>query len=331
MLETQNVKTENSSMIIAKQIPLDNKINEMKLPFLCYDIAFKAVFTNEETILTKMVADITGMDYRILENNITLETNELPISYINEKAKRCDFILRIDKNNILNLELNSSHYTGMLIKNLAYLCQIFSRETKSGNKYNKNLNVMQINLNCYAKNNDTKSKNIEILNKYQIQNIKSHEVYAKNISILTLDIVKCYEKYYNLSSKEDIPNYIRWGALIYNRNFEEIPNIVKGIVTNKERDKIMDKIANLSGNNLFMSELESREWAEWERNSIEADAIERGLTKGMEQGIEQGIQQGIELANIQNIKNMYAKNISIKDIADITGKTVEEVKKIVKE
>lgn len=314
-------------MKMAVKFKLDNKINEMKLPFLCYDIAFKAVFTDEENILTKMVSDITGMDYNILKNNITLETNELPISSINEKAKRWDFILRIDKNKILNLELNSSHYTGMLIKNLAYLCQIFSRETKSGDKYNKNLNVMQINLNCYTKSNDTKSKNKEILNEYQIQNIKTHEVYAKNISILTLDIVKCYEKYYNLINKGDIPNYIRWGTLIYNRNFEEIPNIVKGIITDKERDKIMDKMANLSRNNLFMSELEAREWAEWERKSIEADAIERGLAKGMAQGMAQGIEQ----TNIKNIKNMYAKNISIEDIADITDKSIEEIEKIIKE
>ena len=134
-----------------------------------------------------------------------------------------------------------------------------------------------------------------------------------------------------LINKGDIPNYIRWGTLIYNRNFEEIPNIVKGIITDKERDKIMDKMANLSRNNLFMSELEAREWAEWERKSIEADAIERGLAKGMAQGMAQGIAQGIEQTNIKNIKNMYVKNISIEDIADITDKSIEEIEKIINE
>ena len=122
-----------------------------------------------------MVADITGMDYNILKNNITLEATELPISSINEKAKRCDFILRIDKDNILSLELNSSHYTGIVIKNLAYLCQIFSRETKAGNQYNENLNVMQLNLNCFTKSNDENFKEAdkEILNEYKIQNVKT--------------------------------------------------------------------------------------------------------------------------------------------------------------
>ena len=73
---------------------------------------FTALFTDEVNILAKMVPDITGMDYEILENNIALETNEIPVNSLNEKVKKCDFILRIDENNILNLERNISHYTG---------------------------------------------------------------------------------------------------------------------------------------------------------------------------------------------------------------------------
>lgn len=341
----EKIKQNNKKM--ATKFKLDNKINEMKLPFCCYDIAFKAVFTNEENILAKMVADITGMDYKILKNNITLETTDLPISSINEKAKRCDFIIRIDKSNILNIELNSSYYTGMIIKNLAYLCQIFSGETKSGNKYNKNLNVMQLNLNCFTKDNDNQSKNSnkEILNEYQLQNVKTHEIYTKNISILTLDIVKCYETYYNLGNKETIPNYIKWGTLIYNRNFEEIPDIVKGIITDKERDRIMDKMAKLSRNSLFMSELEALEWAEWEKNSIEADAIERGLAKGMAQGMAQGIAQGIaqglaqgitkgraegiEQNTIDMIRTMFKNNLDLEMISKISNKSIDEIKQII--
>ena len=66
----------------------------------------------------------------ILENNITLEINELPIQRNKEKAKRCDFILRIDKDNIINLELNLKKYSGSTIKNLSYLFHLFSTSTK---------------------------------------------------------------------------------------------------------------------------------------------------------------------------------------------------------
>ena len=43
---------------------------ELQYPLLCYDVVFKSVFTGNENILAKMIADITGMDYYLLEDNI---------------------------------------------------------------------------------------------------------------------------------------------------------------------------------------------------------------------------------------------------------------------
>ena len=71
---------------------INEKLYELSLPFMCYDISIKAIFTDEVNILAKMVSDITGIDYNLLEDNIVLETNELPISRNNEKVKKCDFI-----------------------------------------------------------------------------------------------------------------------------------------------------------------------------------------------------------------------------------------------
>lgn len=145
------------------------------MPLLCYDIAFKAIFTGEENLLAKMVSDITGIDYEVLEDNLILETNELPISRKNEKAKKCDFILKINKNNIINLEINSSEYPGLIVKNLSYLCHIFSTTTKRSEKYDENMLAIQINLNCYEKNTN------KSLAKYKLQEVDTHQIYTKNM------------------------------------------------------------------------------------------------------------------------------------------------------
>ena len=170
---------------------------------MCYDIVFKAVFMEEENILAKLVADVTGIDYYILEDNIILEVTELPISKMDEKAKRCDFVLRILDNMIINLELNSFKYNGLMIKNLSYLASIFAGSTKKKKKYNEDLIVMQLNLNCYEKNTDN------ALSQYQLQEVNTHKLYCKNISIFDLNVEKCNELYYNLDNKGDIPNYAR--------------------------------------------------------------------------------------------------------------------------
>ena len=59
----------------------------------------------------KMISDITGIDYELLRDNVILETNEIPISRKNEKFKKCDFVIRVGRDMILNLELNKNSYT----------------------------------------------------------------------------------------------------------------------------------------------------------------------------------------------------------------------------
>ena len=297
---------------------INQKFRELKLPFLCYDIVFKAIFTDEVDILAKMVSDITGMDYSLLENNITLEFNELPVNSLKEKSKRCNFILRIDENNILNIELNSSYYVGLFIKNLTYLCNIFSRATKKSEKYKDDLNVVQININCFEKNISE-----GILEEYKIQNVKTHKTYIENISILTLDIVKCHDIYYNESNKEKLPNYIKWGAFIYNRDYDKIPNIIGDVISKREVKKIMDKIKKLVDDSLFMSELEKEEWAIWEENSK--------LEYARNEGIEQGISKGRTEEQKELILSMIKNKIDIDTISKVTNKTVEEIKEIIKE
>ena len=276
---------------------------------MCYDIAFKAIFTGEENILAKLVSSITGIDYWDLKDNLIFETNELPISRKNEKAKRCDFILRMNKNNIINLEINTSNYIGKKIKNLAYICSIYSKTTKRSEEYNDDFITFQINLDCYEKN---KSK---ILEEYLLQEVTSHKVYTNSLSIFNLNVVKCNDIYYNCDNKEDIPDYIRWGALIYTRNFKKSPSIVKNILTKEEVEKIMDKIEKLQDDSLFMSKLEAMEWQEWEDKSIQTEIRNEGR----------------EQEKKEIILSMAKNNLPIETISKITNKTIKEINEIIKE
>ena len=152
-------------------------------PLLCYDVIFKAVFTGNENILAKMISDITGMDYKLLENNITLESNELSISKNNEKAKRCDFVIKVGKDNIINIELNRQSYTGLIVRNLSYIFNIFSTNFMKGEKYNDNLIVTQINIDAFDSTN-------KVLSKYSIREELDNDVYSKNLIIYFLNVVK---------------------------------------------------------------------------------------------------------------------------------------------
>ena len=141
-----------------------------------------------------MVSDITGIDYELLNDNVILETNELPINKKNEKAKRCDFILRINKDNIINLELNQQCYTGLIVKNLSYLFHLFASSSKKGEEYNDNLIVTQINLNCFK---GFDYNEIKPLSRYSLREDDTNKLYVKNVAIYELNVLKCFELYYN--------------------------------------------------------------------------------------------------------------------------------------
>lgn len=318
--------------ITKQKINKKKKKNKLKYPILCYDVFFKSIFINQENLLAKMVSDITDIDYKILENNIILEINELPVRTNREKAKKCDFVLRIGKDNIINLELNLKSYSGLIVKNLSYIFHLFSTSTKRGEEYEDDLIIFQINLNCFKEIED----NIP-LKKYSLREETTNKLYLKNIGIYDLNVVKCHELYYNEPNKDKLPNYIKWGALIYSKDIRAMSSIMDSFLSKKEKDIIMAGLDKLTHDDLFYTEKEAQEWEEWERKSIETyirkKAQKEGLEQGIEQGIEQGLEQGVEIGLEQKTKeiiiSMINNNISIELISKVTNKTKEEINKII--
>ena len=65
-----------------------------------------------------------------------------------------------------------------------------------------------------------------------------------------------------------------------------------------------------------------------EREKGEKLGIEQGIERGIEQGIERGIKQGIEQNAYNMIWNMQEEGIELDRICRISGKTAEEVQRI---
>lgn len=149
--------------------------------------------------------------------------------------------------------------------------------------------------------------------------VRTNKTYLENISILSLDIVKCHDIYYNQSDKTILPEFIKWGTFIYNRDYNKIPSIIKGLISKEEEIRIMSKIKGLVDDSLFMSELEQEEWAEWEENS----KLDYAQSKGFNQGIEKKTKDVI--------LSMLENNATLEFISKVTNKTIEEINEIIKE
>lgn len=285
---------------------------------MCYDIIFKSVFINNENILAKMISSITGIDYNVFKDNIRLETNELPISRRNEKAKRCDFIVKVDKSTIVNLELNRQDLKTNVVKNLSYAFSLFATHASKGEEYDEKFKVMQININCYK-------HNLDALMQYYISAKGRNDInYINNFVIYSLNVYKCNEMYYNYINEKDIPDYVRWGSLIYCEDFTQIPKITKGILTFDERIMIMDKLDKLQNDEHIMSEVEALKQADWYEKSVYTE----GKNIGREEGLEEGREKGKTETTINIIKAMLNNKLDIDLISKITNKTKEEILEI---
>ena len=100
------------------------------------------------------------------------------------------------------------------------------------------------------------------------------------------------------------------------------------------KDKIVDKyITNVTIVNddpefqKYMSEEEDKKKIQ---NSLLSEAKEEGISQGYTSGINDGISKGENKKSIEIAKNMLKKNMSIEDISDITGLSIEEINKLTK-
>lgn len=296
------------------------RMTTQKRVALYNDKIFKAVFKENLNVLAKMIADITGITYELLKDNITLIDNEIPVSKKYEKAKRCDFIVQIKDNLVINLEINANSYESLKRRNLVYAFNLYSKSTKEGDEYNPNFTTIQINLNAFSENEN-------YLNIYAIANIDTYELYTDKFKIYSLDIAKCLQKFYN--KRENVNNVIRWGALIGAADIKEVDTILGGIVDMEEKEKVKSTIEGLSEEIYKTSDKENQEWAAWLDKAIEYEKEQRAIKLAEEKGMEKGMQQGIMKGQNEIIKNMIKNEIDLETIAKITDKTTDEIKMII--
>ena len=285
---------------------MNNIKEDIKTPILCSDPIFKSIFMKYPHVLSKFIYDITGNKL----DNINLVSNELPITRGGEKFKRCDFII-IFNNKIYNIELNNSYSKTLLIKNTSYIFSLFSTNASIEQNYNKDLEVIQININNFSRFDKP------VLD-YQIMNSNYYSVYLDSLKIYDLDIVKCNKLYYNGRVRKR--NYLKWGALFSCTNIEDMKPILDNLLTIKESDKMIEDLYNLEAPGKVISEAEAMRLDDMFRRSLKEEGIEEGTRIGIEKGAKQ--------KTIDVIKLLLSKKMSYKDISDVTETPIKEIKEI---
>ena len=282
-----------------------------KILSLSYNAMFKAVFSNNKVILSKLIEAILEHSYiniDIKDKEFIIKNNESPIDNYNDKQLICDYIIKLDNVNDLNIELNRKQYPGVVERNMTYSFKIYYEHFNRGNEYSefKKYNLIQVNFNKF------KNPNNKSINKYYLLDANdSKNFLSKSICIINIDIEECYKLVYNSTKKEEISELEKLAAILYCDYLEDISSILESVrLDNMEKEKFINDINNAS----------------CDKNNQEAIKLEDNIEYRFELTKEEALRE----KTIDVIKNMLKKNYDIKEISDITGKSTNEIKEIEK-
>ena len=102
------------------------------------------------------------------------------------------------------------------------------------------------------------------------------------------------------------------------RKREELLEVSKG---DKNMSEVYKKLDDLSKDKYYALLYDEEEKKAYENKCILEDAIEDAKENGYSSGYDSGKSDGV--SNIA--KNMLKKNMSIEDISDVTGLTIDEI------
>ncbi len=208
---------------------------------LCYDKVFKKVFRDNPNALAKLISDITGIPYLEIKDNIVFSSNELRLNHVKEKSKVCDFIVNVD-NYSINIEMNMYPSKWIKYRNFAYLNNLYNGIVNSGLKYNEygKKVAIQINFNVNYKREELP------ISKCVVFDTNRCKIFIDNYYIYQIDIVKCLDIVYNESEITNVLPGIRWGALLYADNLDDIETILgNDLLDKKEKEEFMKTVKGI--------------------------------------------------------------------------------------
>ena len=277
------------------------------------DRAFKEVFLNPDN--SDLLKALLEFILKIKIDKLEIKKTELLSGNVNIKDKRVDAIVHTG-NKKIEIEINSQNKDYLHTRSTAYICNIYQSNASVGDTYNEDTDIIQVNLTWGL------GRNNEEMKIYKIMNEKG-ELYVKNFIIYEINM-DYYDKIWYSKNEEEIKK----------NQYMIMLDLDKKELKNMPKDKIVDKyITNVTIVNddpefqKYMSEEEDKKKIQ---NSLLSEAKEEGISQGYTSGINDGISKGENKKSIEIAKNMLKKNMSIEDISDITGLSIEEINKLTK-
>ena len=272
------------------------------------DVIFQALFgeVGNERITKKFLEAI--LDRKLeeidLSGNIVLRREN-----IEDKMGVLDVLVKINKNEYCNVEMQLIEKDKLLERILYYWARIYTRNLKTGNDYinlKKTIEVLIVNFEI------KELKELEYHSKWKIIEEKDRKlILTEDLELHIIEIPKIYRK----EGKEE--ELTKWIYFIENPESEKVGEYMK---ENKEMKEAKEKLEVMSEDERMQILAELKEKAIRDEKATER--------YGMKVGMERGLARGKKEKTKEIAKRMKEEKMDIELIKKITKLTEEEIKKL---
>ena len=279
-----------------------------------YDTIFKATFIRRQEVLIKMIRDVFEIEDDI-NNPLFIVGYELVPHSKRGKSYKSDILIKLSDDSYISIEMNKRIGNDILSRNIIQMSRIYAQINRSGDKDNiiSKKTVMGLNINTF------KTFTGKPVEKISLCETETGMIVSNLLSFCNIDVALCRKLVYNLGI-EKVSKAIRWGAIITSKSIKEISNILgDDILSMEEKKKFLNTIKEVNDDERVLED-----WM-WEEHYRLKEIDERNTA------LQEGREEGIEDNKKEVIINMLKKEMDYNVISEITGKSIDEIKKIEKD
>ena len=278
----------------------------MKKFYSCrYDRTFKEVFLNpkNEDLLKALLEDILKVKIEIKK----ILPTELIVGNNIIKSKRVDALI-LATNKKIEIEINASINEYVYIRNMAYICNIYSTNALVGDSYNQNIDIIQINL-TWGLDYEESKREFRIID-------KNGNVYVKNLLIMEINMEYYKKIWYSKDEKKIKENEL---LVMLDLNEGELKKMPK---SDKISEKYIESVTIVNNDPFFQEYMSHEEDQRKMQNSLIREAEDTGYEKGIKLGEEKG--------KIDIAKSLIKSGMNLEEISKHTQIDIKELKKLTK-
>ena len=319
--------------LVLKESNKEVKDREISFIPLTADFMFKSVMRKNPDIFQEFLIKVADINIDNDSYLIFLD-KELIKCNIKEKGKTLDLVVSIGDNLIINIEINRSKYEIVKTRNDFYLERLDTMQVEVADKYRniEDKTLYQINLNAHKDEDRIKKR---VIVEYDILNNKKYDDRKRKIIINLVN----YKNMYYTKRKEMTYEEIFMAGLM-SENYTELYTIMSEILDSDKLNRFMESVISMSGDLEMLYEWEDRMLNEMVKEKERRLNIKEGLKEGRAKGLAEGLAEGraegkaegkaegIEQEKNNTIKAMLENKLDYETISKVTGKTLDEIKKI---